>query len=424
MTMPERVDRPPAVGAVRAVTVAYLMSRFPKLTETFILDEILALEELGIRVELFPLLRQREAVVHPEAVVLAARARYQPFLSPAILATQFHYLARRPRAYLGALLSLAFRTLGSRNYFVGGLAVFPKVVHAARLMEAEGVEHVHCHFANHPAAGGFVIHRLTGIPFSFTAHGSDLHRDRHMLREKVAEAETVVTISDYNRRLILDECGEEFADKVVVVRCGVDTDMFCPRPRPPSPSERFRVVCIASFDEVKGQQYLVEACRLLLDSGVDIDCRLVGDGPMRPEVARRVSQLELEGVVRFEGPKTRQEVAALLADTDVAACPSVWTSLGDREGIPVVLMEAMASGVPVVASDISGIPELVEHEFTGLLVPPGEAGALAEALRRLHDDPDLRRRLAAAGRSRALSEHDVRRHARALVRRLVGEETA
>jgi colanic acid/amylovoran biosynthesis glycosyltransferase len=419
-----RVGHPSVDDAVPALTVAYVMSRFPKLTETFILDEILALEELGIRVELFPLLRQREPVVHPEAEALAARAHYEPFLSLPILASQLHYLVRRPRAYFGALLALAIRTLGSRNYFVGGLAVFPKVVHAARRLEAKGVDHVHCHFANHPAAAGFVIHRLTGIPFSFTAHGSDLHRDRHMLRDKVAEAAVVVTISDYNRRLILDESGEEFADKVVVVRCGVDTQMF--RPSPPRrlpPAEGLRLVCIASFDEVKGQRYLVEACRLLLDSGIDVECRLVGDGPTRADVGRCVSRLGLDGRVRFEGRKTRREVADVLADANVAVCPSVWTALGDREGIPVALMEAMASGVPVVASDISGIPELVEHERTGLLVPPGDVRALAEALRRVHSEPGLMSRLATAGRARALREHDVRTNALVLARRLVGERT-
>src|SRR5207248_7383432 len=110
----------------------------------------------------------------PEADALVDRAHYQPFLSLRILRSQLYFLRRRPRAYLGALWTLASRTFGSLNYFVGGLAVFPKVVHAARSMEESGIEHVHCHFANHPAAAGLVVHRLTGIPFTFTVHGSDL----------------------------------------------------------------------------------------------------------------------------------------------------------------------------------------------------------------------------------------------------------
>jgi glycosyltransferase involved in cell wall biosynthesis len=404
------------------LTVAYVMSRFPKLTETFVLYEILALEELGVGVELYPLLRQDEPVVHAEAKPLVERAHYQPFLSVPILRSQLHYLARRPRAYLGALWTVASRTLGSLNYFAGGLAVFPKVAHAARLMEEAGVERVHCHFANHPALAGLVVRRLTGIPYSFTAHGSDLHRDRHMLREKVAEAAQVVTISDYNRRLILDECGEEFADKVVVVHCGVDPQVF--RPAGHAARGPLRLVCVASLEEVKGHRHLLEACRLLLDDGLALECRLVGDGSLRGELERRIQELGLGGAVRLEGRRTRSEVARHVAGADVAVCPSVPTRRGDREGIPVALMEAMASGVAVVASNISGIPELVEDLRTGLLVPAGDARALAGAIHRLHDDPALRRRLADSGRARVLEDFDVRVNSAVLARHLAVEDAA
>src|SRR5436190_3546318 len=178
---------PPVAGAEAdgtRPTVAYVMSRFPKLSETFILTEILALDQRGVRVEVYPLLRERAAVAHEEAAAVARRAHYLPFISPAVLASQLHWLRRKPRTYLATLKEIAIGTSGSANFFVGGLAIFPKVAHAARLMEADGVVHVHCHFANHPALAGFTIHRLTGIPYSFTAHGSDLHVDRRMLPEK------------------------------------------------------------------------------------------------------------------------------------------------------------------------------------------------------------------------------------------------
>ena len=393
------------------------MSRFPKLTETFILYELLALEELGFRVELYPLLREHEEVVHPEAEALVEEAHFQPFLSAAIVRSQLHYLRHRPRAYLGALWTLASRTFGSLNYFVGGLAIFPKIVHAARLMEESGIARVHCHFANHPAAAGLVVHRLTGIPYTFTVHGSDLHRDSHMLREKVAEAELVVSVSDYNRRLILDLCGPEHADKVVVLRCGVDTEVF--RPRPKSEGDRpFRIVCVGSFVEVKGHRHLVDACRLLANAGVEFECLLVGRGPLRPEVEQQVVDLDLASQVRIEGARPRSEVAEIVASADAAVLPSVWSSRNEREGIPVALMEAMASGVPVVASDMSGMPELVEHERNGLLVRPADAAALAEAIARLHDDPRLRRRLAEAGLRTVRRDYDLRRNAARLADRL------
>ncbi|MGH3005929.1 MAG: glycosyltransferase [Gaiellaceae bacterium] len=396
--------------------VAYVMSRFPKLSETFILGEILAVEEHGVEVELFPLLRERAEVVHPEAETLCERARFQPFLSVPILRSQLHFLHRNPGAYLRTLRDLLRGTWGSANFLFGALGIFPKVVHAARLMEAGGVAHVHCHFSSHPAAAGFVVRRLTGIPYSFTAHGSDLHVDRHMLREKVDEAAFVVVISEFNRNVILRECGEDVAGKLVVVHCGVDTELFRPRGTAP-PDGPFTVICVATLHEVKGQAHLIEACRLLAGEGIDVTCTLVGEGEDRSVLERRIAEAGLEGRVTLAGSLTRAEVADVLRSAHVLAAPSVPTKRGKREGIPVVLMEAMSSGVAVVASGISGIPELVEDEATGLLVPPRDSTALAGALRRLHDDPALRERLALAGREKVEREFEVRANAAELVRR-------
>jgi glycosyltransferase involved in cell wall biosynthesis len=395
--------------------IAYVMSRFPKLTETFVLSEILAVEEHGVEVLPYPLLREQEAVVHPDAVPLCARARFQPFLSWPILRSQLALLRRSPRTYLGTLWALLRRTWGSLNFFVGAVGIFPKVAHAARLMSAEGVGHVHCHFSNHPAAAGFVIHRLTGIPFSFTAHGSDLHVDRRMLCAKVAEAAFVVAVSEYNRDVIVQECGEEAREKVVLVHCGVDTEFF--RPMELESNEGpLAILCVGKLHEVKGQTYLVEACRLLTEAGINLVCTVVGDGPDRAALARQIADSGLDGHVKILGERDRVQVAELLGEAHVLAAPSVPTKRGKREGIPVVLMEAMSAGVPVVASRLSGIPELVEDEVTGLLVPPRDPTALAHALRRLHDEPALRERLALAGRDKVKREFDVRANAAELVR--------
>jgi colanic acid/amylovoran biosynthesis glycosyltransferase len=396
--------------------VAYVMSRFPKLSETFVLGEILAVEAQGVEVELFPLLRVREDIVHSEARPLASRAHFEPFLSSAIIRSQLYFLRSKPRAYFGALVGLVRGTWGSLNYFVGGLTIFPKVVHAARTMAAQGVEHVHCHFSNHPTAAGYVVHRLTGIPYSFTAHGFDLHVDRHMLCEKVAEAAFVVPVSKYNRELIVAECGERARPKLVVIHCGVDTEFFAPRESSP-PERPFSVLSVGTLHEVKGQRYLVEACRLLAEDGVDIACTFVGDGPDRAPLTRQIETAGLERRVALAGRRTRAELAEHLRAAHALVAPSVPTSEGKREGIPVVLMEAMACGIPVVGSGISGIPELVDDEVSGLLVPPRDPRALADALRKLIDDPPLRRRLGAAGREKVVREFDVHANAAELVRR-------
>ncbi len=398
-----------------AAKVGYIMSRFPKLTETFVLYEILAVQRAGLEVEILPLQRERTNVMHREAERLVQQARFTPFLFswPLVLA-HMHFLWRKPGAYLSALWVLVSANWGSRRYLAGALAFFPKAVLLARLADQQSLAHIHAHFASHPAAVAFVIHRLTGIPFSFTAHGSDLHRDRHMLPEKVAAAKCVVAISDYNRDVILAECGEAHSGKVAVIHCGVDTERFRPR-ETPTPFEReegpFSIVCTGSLHAVKGQRTLLEACRKLHDAGCHFVCHFAGDGPDRralEDISRRGS---LQDHVQFHGQLTQQALRKLLDDADVVAAPSVPTKCGRREGIPVALMEALGSGIPAVASRLSGIPELVRHEETGLLIPPGDGAALAEALLRLWRDADLRRRLAANGRAHVMEQFDLNKNA-------------
>lgn len=409
-------------GVSRPQRVAYIMSRFPKLTETFILYEILALEAAGVEVHVFPLLRESEQIQHPEALRLVEEAHYQPFMSTAILASQLRALIRHPRAYLGTLLSLLWANRGSPNHLLGAIGIFPKTVHNAAIMRRLGIEHVHCHFATHPAAAGFIVRRLAGIPYSFTAHGSDIHVDRTGLCPKVREAAFVVAISDFNRAVIVDECGQAISGHVEVLHSGVDTDHFRPNERPRH-DEPFAVLCVGTMHEVKGQAYLVEACARLVLDGFPVVCQLVGDGPDEPMLRDLASRLGISAHVVFEGRRTRDEIAELLLSSDVLVAPSVAASDGKREGIPVVLMEAMSSGVAVVASDLSGIPELVRDQETGLLTPPRDADALAAALRRLHDEPALRSRLAAAGRQLVEAEFDIRKNAAGLVTR-IGRELA
>jgi colanic acid/amylovoran biosynthesis glycosyltransferase len=398
----------------QGLKVGYVMSRFPRLSETFVLYEILAVEAQGVDVQVFPLIRERGDVIHPEALELSARARYQPFLSLQVLGSQLYFLRRSPRRYLGALRDVLVGTFGSLNFFVGALGIFPKVAHTARLMQSAGIDHVHCHFASHPAAAGFIIGRLTRIPYSFTAHGSDLHVDRHMLCEKVREAAFVVPISRYNRHLILEECGEDIREKLVVIHCGVDTEFFRPA-QATADDGCLEILSVGTLHEVKGQRHLVEACRLLRDEGIDVVCKLIGDGPDRKPLTRQIAAARLEDRVLLLGRRNRDDVCELLRTADVLAAPSVPTRRGKREGIPVVLMEAMASGVPVVASRISGIPELVDDGVSGLLVPPGDAQSLASALARLQADPSLRERLVRSGRAKVEAEFDLRKCASELV---------
>jgi colanic acid/amylovoran biosynthesis glycosyltransferase len=396
----------------RAPVVAYTMSRFPKLTETFILDELVAVDRLGLKVELFPLLRERTDLVHDDARPWVRRAHYLPFLSLAILRSNLAVLARHPRTYLGTLGAMIRGTIRSPNFLLGGIGIFPKVVHASQRMRSLGVSHVHCHFATHPALAGFLIQRLVGIPYSFTAHGSDLHVDRTMLCQKIAEAAFAVTISESNARVIEATCGGP-PPNLHVIHSGIDGRVFHPVPHPRA--MRPVITCVGSLIEVKGQRHLIGALGILRERAVDARVRFVGDGPDRPKLEAQVAALGLSEHVEFLGPRPRSEVVALLGQTDILAAPSVPTAGGKREGLPVVIIEAMASGVPIVASHLSGIPEIVEDGVTGLTVPPGDEAALADALARLLAGPDEAARLAEAGLARVAASFDLDANARQLI---------
>ena len=386
--------------------IAYIVSAFPVLTETFILYDIIAMEMLGVAVELYPLRWGRAPVTHEEAERWIRRAHYHPFFSLSVLRAQWHFIRRDPAGYFQVWAEVLRGTWGSANFFLGAIALFPKAVLFAYEMVSLGITHVHAHFANHPAVAALIIHRLTGIPFSFTARGTDIQVDQHMLRDKVDAAECAIAVSSYNKKIIVDECGPGVREKVHVIYGGVDVDLLSPdRSRSDGP---FQILCVARFEEVKGHAYLVEACRLLRERGVVFECRLLGNGPLLPVVEKQVANAGLLKEVRLLGPRTYHEVVCELQQADTVVLPTAPTASGKCEGIPNVLKEAMACGLPVIASAVGGIPELVDDGRTGFLVPPKNAAALADALQRLSEDEALRCQFGRAGRAKVVRDFNLR----------------
>ena len=387
--------------------IAYMMSRFPKISETFILFEILEQERLGNTVEVFPLLREHQPVTHPEAERLTARAHFHPFLSLPIILANLSFMLKKPLAYFKTLFEVLGGTFGSTNFFFGALTYFPKAVRFAHEMQQLGIEHIHAHFCNHPAMVALIIHRLTGIPYSFTAHGSDLHKDKRMLDKKVAASAFAVTVSNFNKGEMIKACGEHMRDKIHIIHCGIDSEVFLPVEKKKRKGP-LRIICVASYEEVKGHKYLVEACRLLRERGIDFVCDLIGDGPVREQVKKQIADLNLQDKVIMRGSRKRQEVAEMMRAADVKVLASVPTAEGKREGVPVVIMEAMATGLPVISSQLSGIPELVDDGRTGILTQPGDVNALANALQKLHENPTLRFNMGRAGREKVLREFNMK----------------
>jgi colanic acid/amylovoran biosynthesis glycosyltransferase len=409
-------------GHVQGGTVAYVVSRFPAVTETFIMDEILALERLGARVEIFALVHRREPLVHREAERLVQRAHYASVFSMATLRAQLWWLRRRPAAYLSAWRDALVGNARSWRFLLRALVVVPLAARFARQMLEAGVAHVHAHWATHPALAAYVVSRLTDLPSSFTAHAHDLYVDRSMLDRKIAAASAVVTISEHNERLIRDTFGADAAAKTTVIRCGIDVDRFTNIAKAATdPRRPFTVLCVAGLRDYKGHRYLVNACDILRREGVDFRCLLVGEGPERPAIEALIAEHGLQAWVTLLGSRPRDEVLSLLGQADAVVLPSVTTPRGKKEGIPVALMEALAAGVPAVASDISGIPELIEDRVTGLLVPERDAHALARAIGRLARDPNLAQRLSLQGRERVRRLHDIDKNADELLRLLTSQ---
>jgi colanic acid/amylovoran biosynthesis glycosyltransferase len=381
----------------RRRAVAVLMSRFPSVTETFILREMIEMERQAQPVRLVPMLKESPPVIHDAAKPWTSRALYTRYLDRRILAANLRALATHPLRYLGLLVRLILGTATRPSTLIRTLAVFPKSVFLARQLSSEGVGHVHAHFATHPTTMALIISAFSDVTFSFTVHAHDIQVDRSLLHWKVREARFIRSISDFNRRF-LEELYAEARGKIDVIHVGIEPEMYADAGEPASGMPR--VLCVAAHKPYKGLPVLVEACRMLRDEGVAFRCDVVGHGPMHDELAAMIREAKLEGTLELIGPRPQEEVAKMMADATLFVLPSIIAPDGQMEGIPVALMEAMASARAVVSTSISGIPELIESGVSGLLVPPGDARAFANAMRSLLEDRGRAREMGLRGREK------------------------
>ena len=383
--------------------IAYLVNQYPKISHTFIRREIRALEERGLRI-----------------LRLSIRSSGEKFEDPADRDEERQtrvVMAGGARALGQALLR---RMLGDPRAFVRAVALLARVVrregrprpaHLAYLAEAclirewlvrERCTHLHAHFATNPATVALLCRALGGPPYSFTLHGFEELDDAERLSVdvKVAHSAFAIAISDYGRERMRAICGGANDDKLHVLRCGLDQRSLT-RPIPELPTAP-RVACVARLSEEKGHRVLLAAAALLARAGEAFELVLVGDGPLRGEIEAQVRSEKLEGRVRITGWMSGADVERELD----AARVTVLASYG--EGLPVVLMESLAAGRPAIATAITAIPELIVPGVTGWLVPPGDARALADALRSaLHTDLATLARMGEEGRARVRELHDI-----------------
>jgi glycosyltransferase involved in cell wall biosynthesis len=292
------------------------------------------------------------------------------------------------------------------------LGLFPVMAWIAQDLKRQNIGHVHAHFASYPALAGLVLNHLAGITYIFTAHAFDLYVDPSQLEAKVDGARFVATPSEFNQRILRRHTLR--GTSIHVVRCGVRV----PESLPIMHSAPAEVVCVGRLVEKKGQKHLIDACRILVDRGIDVRCVLIGDGPDRSLLQQQIVETRMVGHVTLAGPRTTDEVSAALRRATVFVLPSVVTGSGNAEGLPIALEEAMAAGVPVVSTRVTGIPELIEDGVNGVLVAPGDAGQLAAAIERLIASPSERERLRSAAFKTVQSEFELLQNARLLSRYL------
>jgi colanic acid/amylovoran biosynthesis glycosyltransferase len=384
--------------------IAYITSRFPLLTETFILHEVQSLVSLGWSVELFALQHEHPTVAHPAARQIEAVVHY----------TSVNALAFRDSIQF--LRDVASGCARSPRVLARSLLVVPVACAWATRMRQLNVRHIHAHFGTYPALAAMVAAHLQGIDFSFTIHAHDLFADNLMLADKVRRARFVVTISDFNYRRLSALLAPGQTGRIHVIRCGVDVADFRFRPSRPPGTPR-KLVCVAALREYKGLPYLVDACARLHRHAEPFVCTIVGEGPQRAALERQIRSLGLDGCVVLHGATDERAVRRLLAEADTFVLPSVRAANRYMDGIPVALMEAMAGGIPVIASRLSGIPELVQHGQTGLLVAPRDSEALAEAILRCWREPDHTSSRALAARALVERDYDLYKNTRALAAR-------
>lgn len=384
--------------ASRGAPLALLVKTWPKLSETFILEEVLGLQRVGVPLRLYALEPPADDIRHAAVAQVRAPLAMVPPLRPRhALAYAWRHLRLAAAAPLRYARSLA---TARRDATV---AAFLRGGWLAVQLQRDGVSHLHAHFIALPADVAAAASALGGVPFSISAHAKDIYTSAPQdLKRRLRAARFTVTCTEFNRRSLA-----VLAPDAAVHRMyhGIDQDAFHPAQRlPPGPVPL--LLAVGRLRAKKGFDVLIETCRLLRQRGLRFDCQIVGYGEEQARLQALINAAGLGGVVKLAGKLSREQLIARYAQASVFVQPSRITANGDRDGIPNVLLEAMAMGLPVVATRVSGIPEVVRHLHTGLLVAPDAPGPLADAITLLLEQPATAAQLGVRARRRVIDAFD------------------
>lgn len=396
--------------------IAYILGVFPSLTTTFVDREILATQQKGVGLVLVSMRTPTPFDMRPEIKNLADATEYlMPASWSRFLWAHICFALTQPRTYVTTLAYLLTRRHQGMGAWARTLFYFLVGVWAAKILEGRGINHIHAHFANRATVVAMVASRLLGVPYSMFAHAYDIYVSPVMLAEKMDSAKFVATCTGYNKAHLDHIANGRFANKVHLVYHGLELSNFVPADRSSHDEYTPLLLSVGQLREKKGFPYLIRACKLLKERNYDFRCEIIGGGPEYATLKTLITDLDLEGTVVLRGALPHPEVMTGYAHAALFVLPCVLAKDGDRDGIPNVLLEAMAMQLPIVSTRLSGIPEVIEDDHTGLLVPSEDEQALAEAIARLLDNPELREELGREGRKRIEECFDVRRNVDKLV---------
>jgi glycosyltransferase involved in cell wall biosynthesis len=396
---------------LRPRRLLYVVSLFPCWSETFIVRELAGLLAAGADVRILSLKAPSEKLVQPDAARMLPRVRHpaQPWWATLLRARSF---AAHPLAFSQVVLKVT-------------QALSDRPAHLAKTLEAlaRGVEHmgwirefdpdvIHAHWGTYPSTVAWALGQVLKKPFGFTCHAHDIFVNDHLLKEKVESAAVPVTISRFNVRWLAERVTPLATERMKVVHCGVELPTLPFRAGDREPGS---IMAVGRLDPIKGFDVLIDALGELARNGRRMRCRIIGEGPLGPSMKEAIARHGITDTVEMVGAIPQAEVRKLLYRSAIFALPSQVTETGDRDGIPVSLMEAMAAGTPVVSTLVSGIPELITDGREGLLVPEKDPRALAAALARLLDDPAAGEQMAVAARGKVEREFDASAEARKML---------
>ena len=381
--------------------IAYLFARYPVLSQTFIDTEILALERLGVEIEIYSIYAPPTSFRHGHHARMKAPIFYAP---PQSLTKLYEQEARKTGRWPVALVADHDQRFGTEHK---AALRARNALYFADTFTARGITHCHVHFANTATHSAIFIKHLTGIPFSMSTHGQDFMVDLgndDLLREFAKEAEFVANETEWCKELLKELCPAS-KEKMIRVFNGMDLSNFPPVPPVSNPVPR--IVSIGRLIEFKGFHHLIAASGKLRDRGVSFECEIVGEGPWRPQLQAQIDELKLGGHVRLRGAVPQEQVFQALRDCDIFALGCIKDRQGASDVFPTVILESMASGKPVVSTRIAGVPEQIVDGETGFICEPGDEPGLADALEKVLRSQELRERFGAAGRRRLETEFSV-----------------